>query len=91
MTLTIPVMSDYQFSASEPLSVGGLHSYLGRPLAWIEMRLGVTRLLWTFYFSVDAEDEVDFNELTMIMLIQKAPMNLRAKIRPGISQRSHGK
>ncbi|KAF7923180.1 uncharacterized protein EAE98_007885 [Botrytis deweyae] len=72
-----------QLSASKPFSVG-FHSCLGRPLAWAEIRLAVTRLLWTFDFSVDAEDEVDFDEFPVIMIIQKAPMNLRAKIRPGI-------
>jgi len=48
------------------------------------MRLAVTRLLWTFDSSVDAEDKVDFDELPVIIFIQKAPVNLRAKIRPGI-------
>ncbi|KAF7877056.1 uncharacterized protein EAF02_008276 [Botrytis sinoallii] len=72
-----------QLSASKTFSVG-FHSCLGRPLAWAEIRLAVTRLLWTFNFSVDAEDEVDFDEFPVIMIIQRAPMNLRAKIRPGI-------
>ncbi|CCD47277.1 hypothetical protein BofuT4_uP004360.1 [Botrytis cinerea T4] len=49
------------------------------------MRLAVTRLLWTFGFSVDAEDKVDFDELPVITIAQKAPVNLRAKIRPGLA------
>ncbi|TGO43142.1 hypothetical protein BHYA_0003g00960 [Botrytis hyacinthi] len=75
--------ADDQLSASKAFSVG-FHSCFGRTLAWAEIRLAVTRLLWTFDFSVDAEDEVDFDKSPVIMIIQKAPMNLRAKIRPGI-------
>jgi cytochrome P450 len=72
-----------QLSASKPFSVG-FHSCLGKPLAWAEMRLAVCRLLWTFDLSVDEKDEVDFDEFPVIMIIQKAPMNLRVKVRPGI-------
>ncbi|KAF7914417.1 uncharacterized protein EAF01_000823 [Botrytis porri] len=59
-----------QLSASKPSSVG-FHSCLGRPLAWADIRLAVTRLLWMFHFSVDGEDEVDFDEFPVIMIIQK--------------------
>ncbi|TVY82835.1 Versicolorin B desaturase [Lachnellula suecica] len=69
-------------SASKPFSVG-FHSCLGRPLAWVELRLVVTRLLWAFDLSVDAGDEVNFDDFPVIMLIQKLAMNMRLKARPG--------
>lgn len=48
------------------------------------MRLAVTRILWAFDLEVEEVDEVDFDEFPVIMIIQKAPMNVRVKVRPGI-------
>jgi cytochrome P450 len=70
-------------SASKPFSVG-FHSCLGRPLAWVELRLIVTRLVWAFDFSVDDADRVYFDDFPVIMLIQKQPMHLRVKVREGV-------
>jgi cytochrome P450 len=70
------------FSASKPFSVG-FHSCLGRPLAWVELRLVVTRVLWAFDFAEEPAERVDFDDFPMIMLIQKQPMRMRAKVRAG--------
>ena len=76
-----------QLSASKPFSVG-FHSCLGRPLAWVELRLVLTRLLWAFDFIEDPAERVDFDNFPVIMLIQKEPMKMRVKIRPGIQYKA---
>jgi cytochrome P450 len=72
-------------SASKPFSTG-FHGCLGRPLAWLEMRLVIVKLLLAFDFSVDEEDEVNFDDFPVIMLIQKLPMRLRVKGKPPVNQ-----
>lgn len=67
-------------SASRPFS-SGFHSCLGRPLAMLEMRLIIIKVLLAFDLSVDDKDSVDFDDFPVIMLIQKQPMVLRLKAR----------
>jgi len=67
-------------TASKPFSVG-FHACLGQPLAWVELRLAMTRLLWAFDFSVDETDEVDYEDFPVIMLVQKLPMFMRLRVR----------
>jgi cytochrome P450 len=67
-------------SASKPFSVG-FHSCLGRPLAWVELRLVITRLLWAFDFAEEPTERVNFDDFPVIMLIQKEAMRLRVKTR----------
>ncbi|KAI4134020.1 MAG: hypothetical protein LQ341_006092 [Variospora aurantia] len=69
--------------ASKPFSVG-FHSCMGRPLAWVELRLVVTRMLWAFDFSDEASERVEFDDFPVIMLIQKLPMNVRVRARKGV-------
>lgn len=69
-----------RLTASKPFSVG-FHSCLGRPLAWAELRLVVTRLLWAFDFAEEPTRRVCFDDFPVIMLIQKEPMMLRVKLR----------
>ncbi|KAL8794970.1 MAG: hypothetical protein Q9195_002552 [Heterodermia aff. obscurata] len=69
-----------QLSASKPFSVG-FHSCLGRPLAWAELRLVTTRLLWVFDFAEEPTQSVDFDDFPVTILIQKEPMMLRVKVR----------
>lgn len=73
---------DDHLSASKPFSIG-FHSCLGRPLAWVELRLVVTRLLWAFDFVEEPTERVDFDDFPVIMLIQKKPMKMRVKVRAG--------
>ncbi|KAL8825029.1 MAG: hypothetical protein Q9191_004662 [Dirinaria sp. TL-2023a] len=70
-------------SASKPFSVG-FHSCMGRPLAWVELRLVVARLLWVFDFSDDPSERVEFDNFPVIMLIQKLPMKMKVKFKNGI-------
>ena len=69
-----------QLSASKPFSIG-FHSCLGRPLAWVELRLVLARLLWAFDFSEEPTERVDFDAFPVMMLIQKQPMKLRVRVR----------
>lgn len=67
-------------TASKPFSVG-FHSCLGQSLAWVELRLAMTRLLWAFDFWVDEADEVNYDDFPVIMLVQKLPMFVRFNAR----------
>ena len=77
-----------QLSASKPFSLG-FHSCLGRPLAWVELRLVLTRLLWAFDFIEDPVEHVNFDDFPVIMLIQKEPMKMRVRIRPGVRYKAN--
>lgn len=76
-----------QLSASKPFSVG-FHSCLGRPLAWVELRLVLSRLLWAFDFIDEPMERVDFDKFPVIMLIQKLPMKMRVKVRTDIKYKT---
>lgn len=71
---------DDQLSASKPFSIG-FHSCLGRPLAWVELRLVLVRLLWAFDFAEETTERVDFDKFPVMLLIQKQPMKMRVKVR----------
>lgn len=70
-------------NASKPFSLG-FHSCLGRPLAWVELRLVLVRLLWAFDFVEEARDAVDFEAFPVTIIIEKLPMVLRVKIRSDV-------
>ena len=74
-------------SASKPFSIG-FHSCLGRPLASVELRLVLTRLLWAFDFVEELAERVDFDAFPVIMLIQKLPMKMRINVRPGVEYKA---
>lgn len=69
-----------RFSASKPFSVG-FHSCLGRHLAWLEMRLILTRTLWAFDVSEDKDKAVFFDDFPMMMMVEKLDMYLRLRTR----------
>lgn len=56
---------------------------MGRPLAWVELRLVVTRLLWAFDFIEEPAERVDFDALAVIVLIQEQPMEIGVQVRTG--------
>lgn len=76
-----------QLSASKPFGVG-FNSCLGRPLAWVELRLVLTRLLWAFDFAEETTERVDFDAFPVIILIQKEPMKMRVKIRADVEHKT---
>ncbi|CAG8980508.1 hypothetical protein HYALB_00013740 [Hymenoscyphus albidus] len=69
-----------KLSASKPFT-SGFHCCLGRPLAMLELRLVIIKVLLAFDVSVDSADSVNFDDFPVIMLIQKLPMVLRLKSR----------
>jgi len=52
-------------------------------LAWVELRIVLCRLLWTFDFTEDPNEKADFDDFPIIMLVQKGPVKLRIKVREG--------
>ncbi|KAL8865963.1 MAG: hypothetical protein Q9174_006583, partial [Haloplaca sp. 1 TL-2023] len=72
-----------QLTASKPFSIG-FHRCLGQPLAWVELRLVVIKLLWAFDLEEDSANIVHFDQFPVIMLIQKEPMMMWLKARPGV-------
>ena len=76
-----------QLSASKPFSLG-FHSCIGQRLALAEMRLVVTRLLWAFDFAEEPAERVNFDDFPVIIIIQKEPVKLRIKVRPGVEYKA---
>ncbi|TGO70657.1 hypothetical protein BELL_0689g00010 [Botrytis elliptica] len=74
--------NDDHFSVSQPFSVG--HSNcIGKNLAWAELRLVITRLLWAFDVA-ESGQRLDWTKLKTLMIIQKEPIMVKIKIREGI-------
>ncbi|KAI9870613.1 MAG: hypothetical protein M1830_004045, partial [Pleopsidium flavum] len=71
--------SDHR-SASNPFSVGPA-GCLGKSLAWAEMRLLISRLLWAFDIAEEEGKSLDWDSLKSMMIVQKEPMELRIKAR----------
>lgn len=76
-------------TASKPFSVG-FHSCLGRPLAWLEMRLIVTRLLWAFDIAEEDGMVVNFDDFPMMMMVEKQPFMVRLRARQGVHYKGLG-
>ena len=72
-----------RLSASKPFSVG-FHSCLGRPLALLELRLVLAKLLWSYDFEGLPGKMPDFDDFPVITIIQKEPVMLK------VSPRSRG-
>ncbi|OJK02337.1 hypothetical protein ASPACDRAFT_1886661 [Aspergillus aculeatus ATCC 16872] len=69
-----------RLSASKPFSVG-FHVCLGRPLAWLEMRLILTRTLWAFDLREEPSKAVWFDDFPTMMMVEKQPLMLWIKPR----------
>jgi hypothetical protein len=54
----------------------------------VELRLVATRLLWAFDFAEEPTERIDFDEFPVIMLVQKEPMRMRAKVRAGVDYKA---
>ncbi|KAI9723822.1 MAG: RNA polymerase II mediator complex subunit [Chrysothrix sp. TS-e1954] len=72
-----------RLSASKPFSLG-FHSCLGRPLAWLEMRLIITRLLWAFDVAEEDGKHVEFDNFPVMMMIVKQAFEVRLRARQGV-------
>ena len=70
-------------AVSNPFSTGH-SSCLGKGLAWAEMRIFLSRLLWVFDI-VEAEGQrLDWTTLKTLMIVQKQPVMIRIKLREGM-------
>jgi cytochrome P450 len=78
-----------KLSVSKPVSVG-FHSCLGKPLAWVEMRLVLTRVLWAFDIAEEEGMRVHFDDFPMMMMVEKQPLMLRLSARKGVNYKAAG-
>ena len=67
-------------AGSKVFSVG-FHSCLGRPLAWVELRLVLNRLL-------EPAEPVSFDDFPVSTLIQKEAVNMGVEVRNGIEDKT---
>lgn len=84
-----PEFDNDNLSASKPFSVG-FHSCLGKPLAWVEMRLVLTRMLWAFDIAEEEGMHVHFDNFPMMMMVEKQPLMLRLSARKGVNYKAAG-
>jgi len=73
-----------QLLSSNPFSIGA-YSCLGKPLAWAEMRLLLTRFLWAFDVAEEPGRGLDWEQQQMLVMIHKEPFHVRIKARAGAS------
>ena len=59
-----------------------------KALAWVELRLVLTRLLWAFDFVEEAAEPVDIDNFSVMMLIQKEAVKMRVKARNSIKDKT---
>jgi len=72
-----------QRQAVQPFAIGP-RSCIGQHVAWAEMRLALTKVLWTFDVSapVDQTKWVVWESLKTFLLIEKKPIKVVMKVRP---------
>ncbi|KAF2018548.1 isotrichodermin C-15 hydroxylase [Aaosphaeria arxii CBS 175.79] len=68
---------------SHPFAAG-FHNCLGKQLAMTELRIVLTRLLWTFDIWAD-EASARFEDFRIVLMVQKGPLHLRIKVRDDIN------
>ncbi|KAL2008516.1 hypothetical protein VTN00DRAFT_6710 [Thermoascus crustaceus] len=66
--------------AVQPFSVGP-RACMGQHIAWAEMRLVLTKLLWTFDFEAIEGKKLKWEELRTFLLVEKKPLEVRMKLR----------
>jgi cytochrome P450 len=59
----------------------GPRACLGQHLAWAEMRLIMTKLLWTFDFAVVEDRRTRWEDLRTFLLVEKRPIEVRVRLR----------
>ncbi|MCJ1435656.1 RNA polymerase II mediator complex subunit [Xylographa pallens] len=67
-------------AASNPFSIGH-SSCLGEKLAWAEMRIFLTRLIWAFDIAEGGGKRLDWKTLKTLMIVQKQPVEISLKLR----------
>ncbi|KAL7793172.1 cytochrome P450 [Trichoderma ceciliae] len=69
-----------RLQAVQPFS-DGPRACLGQHLAWAEMRLILSKLLWVFDFEVVEDRKMRWEDLRTFLLVEKKPIEVRAKLR----------
>ncbi|KAF7532891.1 hypothetical protein G7054_g7546 [Neopestalotiopsis clavispora] len=69
-----------QRSAMQPFSVGP-RNCMGQHIAWAEMRLIMSKLLWTFDFQASQGEQLQWEDLRTFLLVEKRPINVDYKLR----------
>lgn len=68
-----------QRQALQPFSVGP-RNCMGQHIAWAEMRLIMSKLLWNFDFEADGP-RLEWESLRTFLLVEKKPINVKMKLR----------
>ncbi|KAI1761905.1 cytochrome P450 [Hypoxylon sp. FL1150] len=74
-----PFLND-QRQAIQPFSVGP-RSCMGQHLAWAEMRLILSKLLWNFDFEAVEGKTLRWEKLRTFLLVEKEPIQVMIKLR----------
>ncbi|KAI4866577.1 cytochrome P450 [Hypoxylon rubiginosum] len=77
-----PFFND-QRQAIQPFSVGP-RSCMGQHLAWAEMRLILSKLLWNLDFEAVEGKTLKWEELRTFLLVEKKPIQVRIKTRSAL-------
>jgi cytochrome P450 len=71
-----------QRNVMQPFSVGP-RNCMGQHIAWAEMRLIMSKLLWTFDFQASQGEQLQWEDLRTFLLVEKRPINVDYKLRSG--------
>uniref|UniRef100_A0A1Y1MUP6 Cytochrome P450 n=2 Tax=Photinus pyralis TaxID=7054 RepID=A0A1Y1MUP6_PHOPY len=77
---TQSVFYNDQRQAVQPFSIGP-RSCMGQYIAWAEMRLILSRLLWKFDIEAVKENMIRWEDLRTFLLVEKKPVILKLKVR----------
>lgn len=59
----------------------GPRACLGQHLAWAELRLILSKLIWVFDFEVVEDRKMRWEDLRTFLLVEKKPIEVRARLR----------
>lgn len=59
----------------QPFSVGP-RNCMGQHIAWAEMRLIMSKLLWNFDFKASKGEQLKWEDLRTFLLVEKRPINV---------------
>lgn len=54
---------------------------MGQHIAWAEMRLIVSKLLWDFDFQASQGEQLQWEGLRTFLLVEKRPINVDYRLR----------
>ncbi|KAF1992814.1 putative RNA polymerase II mediator complex component Srb8 [Amniculicola lignicola CBS 123094] len=69
-----------RLSACQPFSVGPTNC-IGKPLAWAEMRILLTKIIWNFKLAMSKEKPFTWEDQHMMMVVEKSDLYLQVSKR----------